>query len=272
MNGNPLSSSEPWNMVAEGYAETTQLMLAEYAKEALELGGITLGDVVADVACGPGTLSLLAVEKGVEVKALDFSQSMLSVFQEVLDVRAISEIQLTHGDGQSLPYSADHFDAAFSMFGLMFFPDRFKGFSELYRVLKPGKKAVVSSWAPLDQSPEMKMMFEIIKVIKPDLPEPGTVVDTLQDPLQFKREMEHSQFTDVVIHRVEKEFTINSIEEYWGLMNRGSVPIVMLKNNMEASQWIESEKRALSFLSTRLTAMPVVSSMCAFIGVGVKPK
>ena len=34
------------------------------------------------------------------------------------------------------------------MFGLMFFPDRAKGFAELFRVLRPGATAVVSSWAP----------------------------------------------------------------------------------------------------------------------------
>jgi len=36
-------------------------------------------------------------------------------------------------DGQALPFADGEFEAAFSMFGLMFFPDRAKGFAELRR-------------------------------------------------------------------------------------------------------------------------------------------
>jgi hypothetical protein len=43
---------------------------------------------------------------------------------------------------QDLPFENNRFEAAFSMFGLMFLPDRVKG---LNRVLKPGKMAAVSS-------------------------------------------------------------------------------------------------------------------------------
>ena len=34
MSANPLSASEPWNLVADGYAETTMLVFEQFADEA----------------------------------------------------------------------------------------------------------------------------------------------------------------------------------------------------------------------------------------------
>jgi PIN domain nuclease of toxin-antitoxin system len=34
-NANPLSASEPWNLVADGYAETTMLVFEQFADEAI---------------------------------------------------------------------------------------------------------------------------------------------------------------------------------------------------------------------------------------------
>ena len=45
-------------------------------------------------------------------------------------------------DGQALDLADDAFDAAVSMFGLMFFPDAASGVAEARRVVRPG-----GSWA-----------------------------------------------------------------------------------------------------------------------------
>ena len=34
-NQNPLSASEPWNLVADGYAKTTMLVFEQFADEAI---------------------------------------------------------------------------------------------------------------------------------------------------------------------------------------------------------------------------------------------
>jgi len=45
------------------------------------------------------------------------------------------DVESLVGDGMALPLADGAFDVAFSMFGLMFFPDRPRGFRELRRVL-----------------------------------------------------------------------------------------------------------------------------------------
>ena len=97
-----------------------------------------------DVAAGPGTLAFIASAAGAHVTAIDFSPDMIDRLR-ARSVREGVQIEARVGDGQALPFDDATFEHAFSMFGLMFFPDRAKGFRELCRVLVPGGRAVVSS-------------------------------------------------------------------------------------------------------------------------------
>jgi ubiquinone/menaquinone biosynthesis C-methylase UbiE len=138
MSQNPLSASEPWNLVADGYAETTMLVFEEFADEAIAAVKLKPNSTVLDVACGPGTLALRLAHHAAQVHGIDFSEAMLAIFRNKIEQAGHRNIALHCGDAQTLPYADATFDAAFSLFGLMFFPDRQKGFAEIHRTLKPG--------------------------------------------------------------------------------------------------------------------------------------
>ena len=121
-DSNPLSASTPWNLVADGYAETTMHWLGEYADEAIIASRLKPGALILDVACGPGSLALKLAGKAESVHGIDFSPAMLDIFRQSVARKQLENIFIQHGDGQALPYAAGKFDAAFSMFGLMFFP------------------------------------------------------------------------------------------------------------------------------------------------------
>ncbi|MDO8990725.1 MAG: class I SAM-dependent methyltransferase, partial [Sideroxyarcus sp.] len=152
MSQNPLSTSPPWNLVADGYAETTMLVFEEFADEAIAASKLKPNSTVLDVACGPGTLALRLAQHAEQVHGIDFSEAMLAVFRNKIEQAGHRNIALHCGDAQTLPYADATFDAAFSLFGLMFFPDRQKGFAEIHRTLKPGGSIAITSWAPVDQS------------------------------------------------------------------------------------------------------------------------
>ncbi|MGC2164589.1 MAG: HopJ type III effector protein [Gallionella sp.] len=267
---NPLASSEPWNLVAVGYAETTMIVFEQFADEAIAASNLKPRSIVLDVACGPGTLSLRLAHAAEKVHGIDFSESMLAVFRNKIEQAGHEHIELHCGDAQSLPYGDKTFDAAFSLFGLMFFPDRKRGFAEIYRTLKPGGSIAVTSWAPVDQSPAMQAMFGALRAIKPDLPPPQRSIGTLENPEVFKLEMLTAGFRDVEIRLVTKPFPVTTLEEFWNSMVKGSAPIQMLKKNMGDDVWREKELLALDYLTANLPPVPTELTSDAWLGIGVK--
>jgi ubiquinone/menaquinone biosynthesis C-methylase UbiE len=272
MNKNPnlLSTVTPWDMVAEGYAETTMKLFRTYTEKALELAGVDKENAILDVACGPGTLPLLAADKVNSVHAIDFSKSMVELFKEAVNAGGLENIQIHCGDGQELPFSDEMFDVAFSMFGLMFFPDRTKGYSEIYRTLKPGGKIVISSWAPLSDSPVMQTMFGALKAMKPEIPEPQTDIESLENPDFFKNELQDAGFKQVEIVPVEGEYPISDLKEFWIDMVKGSAPIVVMKQSMSPDEWEEKERIAQEYLVEKLPKLPTVLTAKAWLGRGIR--
>ena len=267
---NPLSTSEPWNLVADGYAETTMQMLAQYAGEAIAACRPKPGAVVLDVACGPGTLGLMVARDAAEVHGIDFSETMLDIFRQNAARAGHHNITIRHGDAQTLPYPDEMFDAAFSIFGLMFFPNRSKGFAEIHRTLKTGGSIAVTSWASVDQSPAMQTMFGALRAIKPDLPEPQRSISTLENPEVFKQELQGAGFRNVEIHSVTKPFPVASIPAFWEGMVKGSAPILMLKKSMGEEAWCKKEIFALNYLAEKLPSTPTTLTSDAWLGVGFK--
>lgn len=267
---NMLSSVTPWDMVAKGYSEVTMKMFKSYADHALALTGLDKDSHVLDIACGPGTLALNVAKETKSVKAIDFSASMVGILDRTIKDESIDNIETFCGDAQHLPYKDDSFDAAFSMFGLMFFPDRMKGYQEIYRTLKPGGKTVISSWAPTTQSPIMMAVFGALKAMNPDIPEPQTNIESLENPDFFKTELIKAGFKDVEVLPVSKSIQVDSVEEFWENMVKGSAPIIMMKNSMPEKTWQEKNCIALNYLHNMMDTVPTVLSADAWFGVGVK--
>ena len=269
-NINPLSVATPWDLVADGYADTTMQVLAQYAEEAIAASKLQVDAVILDVACGPGALSVRLATEAKVVHSIDFSKSMLKILRQHTRRAGLENIIIQHGDAQALPYSDDMFDAAFSNFGLMFFSDRRKGFAEIYRTLKPGGTIAATSWAPIDQSPAMQMMFGALRVMQPEMPEPQRVVASLENPEVFRQEMLDAGFREVKIQCVTKAFPVESIDTFWTDMVRGSAPIQMMKSGMGAALWQVKEKLALNYLKMTLPVIPTALTSDAWLGTAIK--
>jgi len=267
--GIDLGNVEPWDLVAEGYSEVTMKLFQDYANSALEMVKISNQSHILDLACGPGTLALSAAKKAARVTALDFSREMIGILNRTLERDGISNVETYCGDGQALPYDNNFFDATFSMFGLMFFPDRMKGYKEIHRTLMPGGEAVISSWAPLSDSPAMAAVFGAIRAMNPGMPEPQKKVETLEDPVFFKKEMTKAGFRNVEVQPVTSSLEIDTIESYWEDMIKGSAPLVMMKKGMPEELWQKKNKIALAYLHETLGSIKTLSAR-AWLAYGVK--
>lgn len=269
--GNPMSMPEPWTLVAEGYVTDTQPAFAQYCRAALERAGYAGGGKVLDVACGPGTLSLLIEREADEIHAIDFSPGMLACFDREIARRGSAHIKTYYMDGQNLEFGDNVFDWAFSIFGLMFFPDRARGFREILRVLKPGGRAAITAWAPVADSTAMQMMFGAMGAAFPKKPEANsTKVLTLEDPDNFRAEMEQAGFAEVAVTPFDGSWRVDSIEGFLDSMVRGSAPITLLRSQLGDTVWEEKRAIMLAYLRSTLTDLPATLSSRAWIGTGTK--
>jgi SAM-dependent methyltransferase len=229
----PLSRAETWDYVSESYASEIVPVFEAASRAALAHTRVCEGERVVDIASGPGTLSFLAARLGAQVEALDFSPEMIARLQARKAREQETRITAQVGDGMSLPYPDDSFDAGFSMFGLMFFPDRARGFSELRRVLHPGGRAVISSWAPMSDVPIMALFFQTLGDL---LPGPKTPPKPL--PLsvaeEARAEMEAAGFREVVSLPVRVSARFETTAEMVRSFARSNAMLAPLKDKMGA--------------------------------------
>lgn len=268
---NTLSEAAPWDHVAEGYDASAKPVFAEFAAAAMNLVDIRADQRVADIACGPGTLTGLLVDTGASVAAIDFSARMLRILGTHVARDNLDGVSIHQGDGQALPFQDDQFDAAFSLFGLMFFPSREKGYADMFRTLRDGGTACVSSWAQLSLCPLFDVMAQTIAHLDPSRTAPAYDISSLENPEVLSAEMRTAGFRDVVVHRVERDFEFASADQLWLSLTEGSAPIAVMKSRLPAAAWDRLCDEALHFINTQTGRFPTKLGATAWVGVGRKP-
>jgi len=263
----PLSVVEPWDLVAEGYTAEMPNVMLPFARHAIDLAAPARSAQVLDVATGPGVLALELAPRVKRVDAVDFSPAMLEQLERQRTALGIENVVSRLADGQALPFADASFDAAFSMFGLMFFPDRAQGFAELYRTLRPGGVAVVSSWAPVDQSPLMMLMFGALRAADPSRAAPQRNLLNLENPEVFQQELEAAGFRDVRVEPRTHSLRVEDPVAWWELLCKASAPLVLLKHRLGASEWQRQSELAQAYLSEQI-ASPRELSTTAYLGFG----
>ena len=125
---------QEWDVVAEKYERAFVKVSRKFAAHALRLASVQAGMRLLDVAA--------AGLKGVTVNEMD---------------------------GQALTFPDDTFDAAFSIFGLMFFPDRAKGMREMHRVLRPEGRVGIVVWNRPDRVGNLRLLGHAIQQAAPEV-------------------------------------------------------------------------------------------------------
>ena len=275
----PLAGPRLWDLAAPGYEREVAPALALFCEEALRLARVGPGTRVADVACGPGSLSFAAADRGGRVSALDVSPEMIAL----LRARAAREegaaasgaregagsVLAQVGDGMALPWPDGAFDAALSMFGLIFFPDRASGLAELRRVLRPGGRAVISSWVPADRVP---VLAEIWAVLDAELPAGpySRARPALGDAAELRVALECAGFGEVDVHEVRREVEVPSATEYWRSLERSTPPMLATREALPAERWAELSARIARRIEDRFGPGPQRLALVALLGAGTR--
>src|SRR5262245_56643917 len=261
-----LATAEPWDLVAVDYAAQSLPYFETFSREALRLAALPPKARVADIAAGPGTLSLLAAAEGATVDAIDLSPRMVNEFRARVAAAGLADaVDVRVGDGQQLPFDSAAYDGAFSMFGLMFFPDRAAGLREMKRMLKPGGRGVISSWIPFDGP--FGVLFKTASEIIPGLPSGGDFA--LSDEDSVRRELGEAGLAQVAVHHVPQEVKAPSFDAFWSAMERTNAPLVLIKHRVGHERWQQLGPKIRERVAATLGDGPLTIGRGAFLGIGI---
>lgn len=201
-----------WDAVVDTYEEAVEPFTLQFSEEALRLVNLKPRERVLDVAAGPGGLSIAAAKRGADVVSIDFSPAMTRRLRTRIAQENLVNVTAETMDGQSMDFSDDAFDAAFSVFGLIFFPDYAKGLHEIWRVLKPGGRAAIVAWSAPERISFLQGIMGALNTAVPSYQPPASppVWLSLQDPKVFESEMKKAGFRQVSIHTLTRVWTAPS--------------------------------------------------------------
>jgi SAM-dependent methyltransferase len=105
---------------------------------------------ILEIAAGTGVVTReLAAKTTASIVATDLNQAMLD---EAEAVGAPRPVEWRQADASALPFADGEFDAVVCQFGVMFFPDKPRAFSEARRVLRPGGVFLFNVWDEISEN------------------------------------------------------------------------------------------------------------------------
>jgi len=139
---------------------------------------LSAGDVVLDVACGPGNFSRefsRAVGDSGLVVGIDASQTMLDRGVADLEASGLDNLALVRGNAVELPFRDESFDGVCCFAALHLFDDPLAALGEMRRVLVPGgrialmtsvrRQVAISPLKPLLERASGMRVFEPAEIV-----------------------------------------------------------------------------------------------------------
>jgi len=146
-----------WQRAAAEYEATFAHASAQFVEGLLGAAGAGAGVDVLDVCCGTGVVTAAAARRGAAVTGLDFSVAMLGEAR-----RAHPGLRFDEGDAEALPYADAAFDAVISNFGIHHIANSDRAMAETRRVLRPGGRLAITTWAAPTENIAWQLLFEAI--------------------------------------------------------------------------------------------------------------
>ncbi|PZU60886.1 MAG: class I SAM-dependent methyltransferase [Sphingobium sp.] len=195
-----------WDKAAQHYEKTAHPFTAQYAEAALARIPLGPNSRVLDVAAGTGALALTAARTGAQVMAIDFSPGMVAR----IAMAGLANVEARTMDGQNLALPDGAFDAVFSIFGVIMFPDWRKGLAEMARVTRPDGYGVVATWQERGAATFL-LLGNIRRKLFPgrDHMEMPEAVNALNEPENFAHQMHVAGYRDARIESVTYDYKLD---------------------------------------------------------------
>lgn len=214
-----------WDSHADDYARLFSSVTGHIARGMVTLvqGRLPQSPRILDIACGPGDLSVAAANLCARLGAGSLLATDISPRMVARTRRALASIDAETScevhDGQVLDVEEASFDAAFSCFGIFFFPDRLSAWRAAARALKPGGYFVTSVWRgpefnELASAQMAPLMAALPRRLTDPPPKPSWAAITTAEGL-IEEVTSAAPFADPEIHILDATLTLSTPSEMW---------------------------------------------------------
>lgn len=167
---------------------------------------------VLDLACGTGVVTKVLVQNiqpAGTVFALDINSQMLALAKHKCE-QWTSAITFIEGSADQIDIPNNYIDTVVCQQGFQFFPDKKAAAREIYKVLKPRGKAIISTWCPVKYCEIFGIVCDTLEAINE-----FEIAQMMRIPFDFMSQQELQNpfndigFTNIQVSKQEQTLYLN---------------------------------------------------------------
>lgn len=256
-----MSNAQAWKQHDAGSYDSYAALYGRYierlapalAERACELAGAREGQRALDVGCGTGLATrqvALRVGSSGAVVGIDLSRGMVETARGAAAPPHAGSIEFRVMDAEALDFPDAIFDVVISLCAVSHFPDIRTALSEMYRVLEPGGRLVVSSGSVRPTSvtglvqryvkrlirelqrpvrPQLRGPDSLFQFVRTELPEPAEPMepDWIHAGLveRLLQDARAAGFENLVKSSLSYDVRFDSAEEFWEAQMAIATPV-----------------------------------------------
>jgi SAM-dependent methyltransferase len=146
------------------------LIFEPYAADLMERISSNSITRLLEIAAGTGVVTralATTLDRSSSIVATDLNQAMLD---QAAAVGTARPVEWRQADAMALPFGDGEFDTVVCQFGVMFFPDKSRAFSEARRVLRPGGVFLFNTWDRIEENNFADIVTTALETVFPEDP------------------------------------------------------------------------------------------------------
>jgi ubiquinone/menaquinone biosynthesis C-methylase UbiE len=175
------------------------------------------GQRVLELAAGTGDVGFLAAEliaPGGALICSDGAEAMLEQARQRAQELGVANVEFERLELEWIDLGAASVDAALCRWGYMFALDRDAALRETRRVLKPGGRLALATWAAIERNPWAALRVEALAAEGHPPPPPPGPFDLGTEEL-LRELLADAGFTEIETAPIEVAFVHEDLDDYW---------------------------------------------------------
>ena len=208
-----------FEVAAEAYDRFMGRYSVQLAPQLAALAGVSAGQRVLDVGCGPGALTGELVRRvgGEAVSAVDPSEAFVAAARA-----RHPTVEVLRAPAESLPFDDDAFDAALAQLVVHFMADPVAGLREMARVTRPGGVVAVCVWDHAGDRTPLALFWQAARGLDPGEQGEAGLAGAREGHLGEL--LVEAGLTSVQETTVEASVDFSSFDEWWEPFTLGVGP------------------------------------------------